>query len=32
MKNAKIKGNIFTPIGVLEMKLGSNFEGNFIMK
>ena len=32
MKNANIKGNIFTPIGGLEMKIGSNFEGNFIMK
>jgi len=31
MKNAKIKGNIFTPIGGLEMRIGSNFEGKFIM-
>ena len=31
MKNANIKGNIFTPIGGLEMKIGSKFEGNFTM-
>ena len=31
MKNAKMKGNIFTPVGGLEMRIGSNFEGNFIM-
>jgi len=32
MKNARINGNIFTPIGGLEMRIGSNFEGKFIMK
>jgi len=31
MKNAKMKGNIFTPVGGLEMRIGSDFEGNFIM-
>tara|TARA_Y100001970_G_C14173315_1_gene825440 strand:- start:177 stop:509 length:333 start_codon:yes stop_codon:yes gene_type:complete len=31
MKNAKINGNIFTPVGGLEMRVGSNFEGKFIM-
>ena len=32
MKNADIKGNIFTPKGGLEMRIGSNFEGKFVMK
>ena len=25
------KGNIYTPVGGLEMRIGSSFEGNFIM-
>ena len=30
MDKAKIKGNIITPVGGLEMKIGSEFVGKFI--
>ena len=29
--NARIKGNIYTPIGGLKMRLGGEFKGKFIM-
>ena len=29
--NARIKGNIYTPVGGLKMRLGGEFKGKFIM-
>jgi len=29
--NARIEGNIFTPVGGLKMRLGGEFKGKFIM-
>ena len=29
--NARIKGNIYTPVGGLKMRLGGEFNGKFIM-
>ena len=29
--NARIEGNIYTPVGGLKMRLGGEFKGKFIM-